>query len=61
MLCDPDNTQYYVVLSEINGDYRLQLKRPNGMPIQFVITYKDVGLAPQSDSIVNIAGSFKTR
>jgi hypothetical protein len=61
MLCDPDNTQYYVVLSEINGDYRLQLKRPNGTPIQFVITYKDNGLDPQPDSILNVANSFKTR
>jgi len=61
MLCDPDNTQYYVVLSEINGDYRLQLKRPNGTPVQFVITYKDVGLDPQPDSLINIANSFKTR
>jgi hypothetical protein len=61
MLCDPDNTQYYVVLSEINGDYRLHLKRPNGTPVQFVITYKDDGLDPQPSSLLNIASSFKTR
>lgn len=61
MLCDPDNTQYYVVFSEINGDYRLHLKRPNGTPVQFVMTYKDDGLDPQPDSIMNIASSFKTR
>jgi hypothetical protein len=61
MLCDPDNSQYYVVLSEINGDYRLNLKRPNGTPVQFVITYKDVGLDPQPNSILNVANSFKTR
>jgi hypothetical protein len=61
MLCDPDNTQFYVELSEINGDYRLPLKRPNGTPVQFVITYKDVGLDSQPDSLINIANSFKTR
>ena len=60
MLCDPDSPQYSVVLAEINGDYRLNLKRPNGTPIQFVITYKDLGLAPQPDSLINIASSFKT-
>jgi hypothetical protein len=61
MLCDPDNTQYYVALSEINGDYRLKLKRPNGTPVQFVITYKDVGLDAQPTSLINVANSFKTR
>jgi len=60
MLCDPDSPQYSVVLGEINGDYQLDLKRPNGTPIQFVITYKDLGLAPQPDSLLNIASSFKT-
>lgn len=60
MLCDPDSPLYAVVLSEINGDYRLNLKRPNGTPIQFVITYKDNGLAPLPDSLLNVAGSFKT-
>jgi len=61
MLCDPDSPQYMVVLSEINGDYRLHLKRPNGTPIQFVITYKDDGLASQPNSLINIANSFHTR
>jgi hypothetical protein len=61
MLCDPDSSQYSVVISEINGDYQLKLKRPNGTPIQFVITYKDVGLSPIPDSLINIASSFQTR
>lgn len=61
MLCDPDSPQYYIVLSEINGNYQLHLKRPNGTPIQFVITYKDTGLSPQPDSILNVASSFQTR
>jgi len=61
MLCDPDSPQYYVVLSEFGGDYQLKLKRPNGQPIQFVITYKDLGLEPRPDSILSIANSFKTR
>lgn len=61
MLCDPDSPEYYVVLGEIGGNYQLDLKRPNGTPIQFVITYKDTGLSAQPDSILNIANSFQTR
>lgn len=61
MLCDPDSPQYFVILAEIGGDYHLHLKRPNGTPIEFVITYKDLGLDPRPDSIVNIASTFKTR
>jgi hypothetical protein len=61
MLCDPDSPQYAVVVSEINGDYRLNLKRPNGTPIQFVITYKDTALSTQPDSLINVVSSFQTR
>lgn len=61
MLCDPDSPQYFVILSEIGGDYHLRLKKSNGTPVEFVITYKDVGLTPVADTITNIAGSFHTR
>jgi hypothetical protein len=61
MLCDPDSPQYYVQLAEVGGNYQLNLKRPSGQPIQFVITYKDTGLDAQPDAILNIANSFKTR
>lgn len=61
MLCDPDSPQYFVILAEIGGDYHLHLKRSNGTPIEFVITYKDLGLDPRQDSIINIASSFKTK
>ncbi|MGH7157298.1 MAG: hypothetical protein ACREGG_04280 [Candidatus Saccharimonadales bacterium] len=60
LLCDPDSPSYDVVLSEINGNYQLKMVRPNGQPIQFVIIYKDLGLAPQPDSLLNVASSFKT-
>ncbi len=61
MLCDPDSPQYFVQLAEIGGNYQLSMKRPNGKPIQFVITYKDTGLDSQPDAILNIANSFTTR
>jgi len=60
MLCDPDSAQYSVIVSEINGDYRLKHKRSSGTPIQYVMIYKDTGIAPLPDSLLNIASSFKT-
>lgn len=61
MLCDPDSPSYSVVLAEINGNYQLKMVRPDGTPIQFVITYQDDGLDPQPDSLLNIASTFQTR
>jgi hypothetical protein len=61
MLCDPDSPQYFVILSEIGGDYHLHLKTGAGKPIDFVITYKDDIDANTPTNILNIAGSFQTR
>jgi hypothetical protein len=59
MLCDPDTPNYTVVISQIEGDYRLHLQRANGNPIQFVIVYTNQSLQPNSQSILNIASSFQ--
>lgn len=61
ILCDPDSPQYYMIFGEINGDYRLNMKLSSGKRVQFIITYKDVGLDPNSDAPLNIANSFQTR
>lgn len=61
ILCDPDSPQYFVILSEVDGDYHLHLKNSAGQPIEFVITYKDDIDANTPDSIINIARSFHTR
>ena len=61
ILCDPDSPQYFIALSEVNGDYHLHLKNSQGKPIEFVITYKDDGLEPTPTSIVSIANSFHTK
>jgi|SRR4051812_6761586 hypothetical protein len=61
MLCDPDSPQYFVIISEIGGDYHLNLKTAAGKPIEFVITYKDDIDTNTPTSILNIAGSFQTR
>lgn len=61
MLCDPDSPQYYMVFGEVNGDYRLNMRLSSGKPVQFVITYKDVGLQGRPDTPLNIANSFHTR
>ena len=61
MLCDPDSPQYFIILSEIDGDYHLHLTTSTGKPIEFVITYKDDIDTNSPVSIENIAGSFHTR
>lgn len=61
MLCDPDSPQYYVVLTEVGGDYQLKMKRSSGKPIQFIITYKDTGFGSRPDSLLNITSSFRPR
>jgi DNA repair exonuclease SbcCD nuclease subunit len=61
ILCDPGSPQYFIILSEVNGDYHIHLKKADGTPVEFVITYKDDGLDPTPTSIINIANSFKTR
>ncbi|OGL24625.1 hypothetical protein A2884_02470 [Candidatus Saccharibacteria bacterium RIFCSPHIGHO2_01_FULL_48_12] len=58
MLCDPDTPQYSVALAEISGDWRLDMERPSGEPVQFVITYRDYRLDPDNTSIRGVAGSF---
>lgn len=59
MLCDPDTPLYSVVISEINGDYRLNLKRLDGTPAQFVITYRDMTLEPGPDTLKNVITTFQ--
>lgn len=59
MLCDPDTPLYTVVLSEIDGDYRLSMRRSSGAPVQFVITYRDYRLEPETLVIKRIAASFQ--
>lgn len=58
MLCDPDTPQYTIELAEVNGDYQLDLKRNNGTPVSFVITFRDLRFQPTADSILRIAKSF---
>ncbi len=60
MLCDPDSSAYTIVLAEINGDYKLNLKRTDGTPLQAVVTFRDVTLDPKPDSLLQIAKTFKT-
>jgi hypothetical protein len=59
MLCDPDSPQYYVQLAMISGDYRLNLKRADGTPIQFVITYKETTPDIKPQTLIRVAKSFQ--
>ncbi|MBA3757478.1 hypothetical protein H0X09_01270 [Candidatus Saccharibacteria bacterium] len=60
ILCSPDTPLYSVVLAEIGGDYKLNLRRSDGSPAQLIITYRDLTLDPKQDTIKNIARSFQT-
>lgn len=60
MLCDPDTPQYSVVLSQIDGNYQLNLRRTDGTPVQLVVTYRDLRLSPGPDTLINIAKNFQS-
>ncbi len=61
MLCDPDSPLYLVQFAMIGGDWRLNLKRPDGTPIQFVIIYRETTPELQPQTVIRIAKSFQTR
>ena len=60
MLCDPDTPQYSVILAEVNGDWRITMKRGDGSNAKYVIVYRDLTLDPGPDQILQIADSFKS-
>lgn len=59
MYCDSETPLYSVVISEIGGDYHLNLRRPDGTNLKFIIVYRDMTLQPNSSSLLKIANSFK--
>jgi hypothetical protein len=59
MLCDPETPQYNVQLAQITGNYQLHLKRADGTPITFVITFHDGNLEPGPQTLLRVASSFK--
>lgn len=61
MLCDPDTPQYSVVLSEVGGDWQLNLKRRDGSSAKYVITFRDMTLEPRPETIKTIADSFQAQ
>ena len=59
MLCDPDTPSYSVVLSEVGGDWRLNLKRQDGSFAKYVITFRDLTLEPEPETLKTVANSFQ--
>lgn len=59
MLCDPDTPQYTVVLSEVSGNWELNMQRKNGESVKFVITFRDITIDPGPESILTIAKTFQ--
>lgn len=57
--CNPDSPGYRVVVSEIGGDWHLNLQRKDKTPISFEIIYEDVGINSQPDDLVRVISSFQ--
>jgi hypothetical protein len=60
MLCSPTTPELSVVLTQIGGDYRFHLQRPNGTQAQYVITFLDQTGSSDFTPLMNIASSFQT-
>jgi len=60
MMCDPDSPLFTVALAEVDGNYNLDFRRSNGLPMQIVITYQDMRLDPDSLTISQVAKTFQT-
>jgi hypothetical protein len=61
MLCNPDSPRYVVAVSQVGGDYRLNLQRKDGSMVQYIIIYRDLTLDPGPDTLKNIISSFEPR
>jgi hypothetical protein len=59
MLCDPDTPQYSVVLSEVGGDWHLDMNRNDGTSTKYVIIFRDLTLDPDGGPLNQVANSFK--
>lgn len=60
-LCNPNSTQYDVVLAELGGGPRLSITRPNMIKTDYYIDYKSYMTEPNTDSLFQILKSFKVR
>ena len=59
IICDPKSAAYTVIVSEIGGDYKLNLKRSNQSNVQLIITYRDLTANSQPYTIKNIVANFQ--
>lgn len=59
IMCDPNSTDYSVILSEIGGDWIINLRRFSGANIQFAVIYRNLTANPEPYTIKNVAASFQ--
>lgn len=59
MLCDPQNPNYLVQFSMIGGDYRLNMQRRDGTPVQFVIIFRETTPDVRPQTLIRVAKSFE--
>lgn len=60
-LCNPNSSQYHVMVAELGGNERLAIPRPNQAKAAYYIEYKNNKFEPSSNSLFQILKSFKAR
>jgi len=58
-LCNPNSTQYHVVVAELGGGSRLPITRLSGDQTNYYIEYKSYKIEPNSESLFQILKSFR--
>lgn len=59
--CNTDATDYSVLVGAVNGGTLLEMIRPDGTDIAYVIHYRDLRAIPDFQDMQDIVDSFQTR
>lgn len=61
MLCDGDNTQYSVAVGKPGASTTLNMRRPDGAQVDYLIVYRNVTARQEPSQLYDIIASFQTR
>jgi hypothetical protein len=61
MPCDPDNSQYKVILGTFGINYHLKLTRANGQVAQYIIIYENETNGADANTILQVAKTFQAQ
>ena len=59
--CNPDSTNYTVVVGLIGGTNDMELTRPDSSKASYRLTYQNVTAQPNSRDVINMVETFETR